>query len=330
MSPDVIRGLEPFIYADAWIPVLGSYLYPLRYFGSDRSGNPLDYLEVIKVVRVDETDVAITRGGGLFVRMTPNGRSEEEVERVRKILNLVVCELAFAGIKSAPINDTDIQTGKLIGRHISIVGGFGEYGQRTWGPFSLLSATPTAIGQAATYWPPNFYWLVADPVPIDALDELPNARILRQVGEQVPEIFCAAVSHGAQHSLGETILSAWLVCEAILTSRWRTYLRQLDSSRRHRLEDFRIYSASVQLETLLTAGQIDTRTYEALHAARKVRNDLAHNVKMTQRGADISLTAMRVALEMVNANVERIEGFAFMGGSIGNPSRIPEPEFPFD
>ncbi len=60
--------LGRFVYEPSWTPLRGTYLWPLKFFGPERSHEPNDYLEVIKVVEVSGVDVAISRGGGLFVR----------------------------------------------------------------------------------------------------------------------------------------------------------------------------------------------------------------------------------------------------------------------
>ena len=60
--------LGRFVFDTAWTPLKGAHMHPLRFFAVDRSKDPNDYLEVLEVVEVDGTNVAITRGGGLFVR----------------------------------------------------------------------------------------------------------------------------------------------------------------------------------------------------------------------------------------------------------------------
>jgi hypothetical protein len=90
--------LGRFIYEKSWTPVWGCYLNPLRFFGPvgpDGFTNPNDYLEVVKVLDVADTDVAISRGGGLFVRTDRLERTPEAVGTVVRIFNLVLCELAI-------------------------------------------------------------------------------------------------------------------------------------------------------------------------------------------------------------------------------------------
>ncbi|MFC7480141.1 hypothetical protein ACFQX7_08990 [Luedemannella flava] len=168
-----------------------------------------------------------------------------------------------------------------------------------------------------------------DAAALDDLGRLENAKELAQVGAHIPAIFSAAISHAAQHSVGETIISSWLVCEAILTHVWSTYTSSLEKARKRRLEDFRVYSSAVQLETLFTAGLISESIYSDFHAARKIRNELAHNTKMSLNGAAQAVQALFSALRLLNVDTRLLPGFGFMGGGIGLPENTLEPVFDF-
>lgn len=336
MAFEVVESvpLGRFLFGESWTPVWGAHVYPLRFFGQGGSNDPNDYLEVIKVITADDSDVALTRGGGLYARAREDSRSEREVQRVMRLLNLVVCELSIQGVASDPVNDTDIQMGKLIGHHIAIAGGWGMYGERTWGPLALLASSPRDTGAAYgrpgnNWWPPNFYWPAHDAAVLDRLGNLPNARALSAIGDHIPALTAAAIAHSSRHNVGETILTAWLVSEAIITALWRRYIGTITGSgRRDRLRDFRIYTASVQLETLLTAGHLDERAYESLHAARKIRNDLAHNARMSEDGARIALEAMKSGLALLNIETVSV-AYTFQGGGMLHSPREADPGFPF-
>jgi len=101
--------LARFIYDRDWTPVWEAYLYPLRFFGSKRSTDPNDYLEVARVVSMCGKDVAITRGGGPFVRARGMERTGTVVDDIVTVLNCLLYEFTLEGLVSAPITDTDVQ-----------------------------------------------------------------------------------------------------------------------------------------------------------------------------------------------------------------------------
>ncbi len=306
----------------------------LRFFGTDRATDPNDYLEVLQVVDALGTDVAVTRGGGLFVRMD-RPIAVDDAEAIAITLTLVLCEFAIRGLFSHPITDIDVQSGKLIGRHASITGGFGMFGDRTWGPYALLATESADVGASSgmgrnDYWPPNFYWFVVDPNVLDGLDGVPNAARLRDVSPTLPALLVAAAYHARRHSIAETILASWIVTEEILSSAWDGYVAGLgDGARRKRLKDYRIYTASVQTEALLTAGVLHVETYEVVHQVRKVRNDLAHRSVMSQQAASACLEAMRVMLRRLAIATDHFQGWTYQSGGAGAPAVELEPEFPF-
>ncbi len=243
--------LGRFIYDYDWTPLKGTYIYPLRFFGSDRSYDPNDYLEVVRVVDIDGTDVAITRGGGLFVRDNEQFQTRETTGSLVSLLNLLLCEFAFQGLVSQPITDTDVQSAKLIGRHASITGGWGSYAERTWGPYTLLGsgARDMAIGYTVPrndYWPVNFYWTTHNPEILDKITGLSDARTLKQLSPTLPLLLVAAAYHSSRHNLAETSLTAWITSEEILSYLWDQYVSSMpEKGRRSRLNDVRTYSASV-------------------------------------------------------------------------------------
>jgi hypothetical protein len=330
--------LSRFIFDASWTPVRGTYLYPLKVLGVDeRPTDPNDYLEVIKVVPVTGVDVAIRRGGGLFARDKGQYSTPEAINRLVDTLNMITCEFALAGLVSQPVTDIDIQSCKLIGRYISITGGWGSFGERTWGPYALLCMKPRDMSAPYTttanpYWPPNFYWTAhGDKHLLDTVEKLANAPLLSSVAPSLPSLVAAAAFHAARHNLSETIVTSWVVVELILYRRWTDHVKSLlDSGRRRRLEDTRTYSAGVQAEVLITAGLIQDDTYNKVQAARKTRNDFAHRGAASADGAAGCMEAMRAMIGLLGVRVERLSGFAYQSGGIGSPAVELEPEFPFN
>jgi hypothetical protein len=327
--------LARFIYDRAWVPVRGTYLSPLRFFASDRTLDPNDYLEVIRVVDVAGTNFAITRGGGLFVREDERYSNRDGLEALVHLYNLLQAEFAFHGIPAHPVTDIEIQSGKLIGKHASITGGFGAFAERTWGPYVLLSMHKrdlgTYYGQAQNdYWPQNFYWMPCDPSLPERVHGVPNALRLRDISSTLPTLLVAACYHATRHDLAEGMVTSWIVVEEILSYLWDDHLSRIaERERRDRLADNRTYSAAVRIEVLQVAGTLPTDLCRVLHEARKLRNALAHRAVMGLQAADVCLQAMRQMLSYVGLPATQLPGVTYQSGGIGPPSVALEPDFPF-
>jgi hypothetical protein len=338
MSFELVERLPlgRFSYEPCWTPLFGAYIYPLRLFANDRSYDPNDYLEVVRVENIAGTDVAITRGGGLFVRDRLEGRLDAETtENISGLFNLILCELTLLEFISQPFTDADIHSAKLIGRHASILGGWGYYADRTWGPFSLLAAErrDLSVGYSTVrnyYWPPNFYWRPHPAAVLSRLNGASRALKLKEISQTLPALVVAASFHASRRNQAETILTAWIACEEILSHLWEQRLSKIaDRARRERLKDSRTYSASVQAEVLLTGHLLDEPTYKIVQEARKIRNDMAHGSKMSSAGAATCLEALRSMLSSVGVATDFMP-YQTGYGYIGRPVEALEPEFRFD
>lgn len=326
-----------FLASNSWTPLKGSYIFPLKVFGDDRPPLAADYLEVLSVRDANGVDVAITRGGGLFVRPDPDLELVDSsyARQVAATLNFVLCELSVQGMVSHAVTETDVQDGRLLGHHATILGGWGNHGERTWGPVSLLVSQPGDLNEgfglpANPYWPPNFYWTPNFDLDIlDRIDGFSNASKLLRYGAMLPTLLVSAAFHASRYNISETVLSSWIVCEALVSARWDEYVMELAPERKKRLNDTRTYSASVRLEVLRTVGALDDECYTLLHQARAARNDLAHNVRVTVEKAAVCVSAMRLFLSRFDIETERMPGFIFSGGGSGPPQEIVHPQFPF-
>ena len=330
--------LGRFIYDPDWTPLKGTYILPLRFFTTDRTGrtaDPNDYLEVIQVVDVAGTDFAITRGGGLFVRDIGQYRTREALGKLVELFNLLLAEFAFQGLASHPVTDIEIQCAKLIGRHASITGGWGSFADRTWGPYVLLAMQVRDVGDGYgrtgnPYWTANFYWVAHDPAILDRLTGIPNAIRLRDISSTLPALLVAATYHATRHSLAEGVVMSWIVCEELLSYLWDQHVSKIqEKERRDRLKDSRTYSAAVRLEVLLVEGSLQPELCALLQRARGMRNALAHRSITDQESADICNRAMREMLSHVGFPTQQMPGFSYQSGSIGGPITALEPTFPF-
>jgi hypothetical protein len=327
--------LGRFIYDHDWTPVKGTYILPLRFFAPDRTSDPNDYLEVIKVLDVAGTDFAISRGGGLFVRDKGQYNTREQHEKLVELFNLLLAEFAFQGLASHPVTDIEIQSAKLIGKHVSITGGWGSFADRTWGPYVLLAMHTRDLGEGYKrssnhYWPVNFYWRPHDPSVLERISGTANALRLREISSTLPALLVAATYHATRHSLAEGIVTSWIVCEELLSFLWDQHVSQLpEKERRDRLKDSRTYSAAVRLEVLLTNGSIGPELCSLLQRARGMRNALAHRSVTSQESADLCSRAMREMLTHVGFSTQQMRGFSYQSGGSGMPRTALEPNFPF-
>ena len=334
---------DRFLSAEDWTPLLGNWIHPLRVFRGERPSDPNTYLAIVEVVDVLGVEVAITLGGGMFVRNRGQYESIEQRYDLVGIFNLLLCEFAFAGLEPEPVTLSDLQDGRLIGRHAGIFGGWGNYAHKTFGPVALLSVDRAAAVGPHGIWPPNYYWLPADPGVPARVKALTHALALRKVSESVPILVVAAISHLDRRNNAEAIISCWIVCEQILTFVWDSYRDALpalqldrltartvldaDKSREDRLNDHRTYSASVQAEVLLTAGILPPAAYALLQAARKIRNDLAHRAKIVPESTRTVFEAMRAMMALIGVS-DLSWKFSSSGGG-ARPREALEPEFPF-
>jgi hypothetical protein len=327
--------LSRFVYDQEWTPIKGAWVLPLVFFGTDRTLDPNDYLEVMRVIPIGDADVAVTRGGGLFVRDRGQYNSPESRDRLADSLNLLLAEFAVQGLPSKPITDIEIHDGKLIGRHAAIVGGGGRFADRTWGPFALLASPPRDLANSAghvgaTYWPVNFYWFVHDESLLDRACELRNALRLQQISQSLPSLLVAAIYNVERHNLPEAIISAWIVCEELISFLWDEYVNtNTDRKRRDRLNDHRTYSASVRLDMLLAEKVLAPELNQVVHEARRVRNALAHRASISRSAAEACDLALRELLHRVGVSTGRLPGYTSSASGIGGPRRVLEPPFAF-
>jgi hypothetical protein len=328
--------LGRFNFDPDWTPVLGTYIVPLVFFAADRSNDPNDYLVVERVATVKNSDVAITRGGGLYVRDCGQYNDPESRQKLANLLNIVLAEMAFQGLVSEPVTNLDIQTGHLIGRHVSIPGGWGSHAIRTWGPHWLLAPVPRELADNypgygnATCWPPNAFWMPHDPSILQRIDGMSASLRLDEISSSLPTLLVAAVYHASRHNFAESILSSWIVAEEILSYVWDQYVASVTSSaRQKRLEDSRTYTAAVRAEILHSIGTLDETIYDLLSAARKARNELAHRALVRQEAASTCIDTMRAMLQRIGLETERLPAYPHTFGGSGQPRNALEPSVEF-
>jgi hypothetical protein len=311
----------------------GTYLYPLRILGTGvRPNDANDYLEVVAVLKVGGCKVAVTRGGGIFVRQRDPVHSWEEAVETVRVLNLLVCELALNGLISEPVSTADIQSGKLIGRHIAIAGGWGNFPERNYGVLTILAASPREMGPGNIWWPPNVFWIPHHDLKIlEKVDGTPIVKQLMKASETIPGLVASACYNAHRHNQSAAAVMAWVATEQVLSHFWEQLVAGIqDAQRQRRLKDFRTYTSSVQIEALESQGVLDTALATKLHAARSARNKLAHTGTLSEDGYATCLYAMTAMIEkLCQRQVDVPVALQASGGS-DSPIHIPDPEFDLD
>lgn len=323
--------LTRFLFEPEWVPVQGTYLYPLRVLqAEERPREVNDYLEVVTVVDVGGRRVAVTRGGGMFLRARVTTDTWAEAVEVTRILNLLVCELTLHGLISEPVSTAHIQAGKLIGRHIAIPGGWGDFAERNWGVLALLASPIRDMGppyrSGNPWWTGNFYYVPhSDPTLLSAVRGMHLVRQLLEASTTLPAFIASAYYNADRHNLAEAAVSAWISTEQILSHYWREYVASIDDAqRRRRLMDYRSYISSIQLEILDTISVFPSALAKKVHVARKARNELAHYGKLEFSDANACLTAMHAMIEFFCGTTLPNPVIGQASGGVLTPSVIPE------
>jgi len=95
------------------------------------------------------------------------------------------------------------------------------------------------------------------------------------------------------HDWDWSLMTSWAAIESTLSDFWKQFILKnekivnpdglemtfIDKTRKNRLEDFRSYSSSVQLEVLSLADELDFSLFGSLQKLRKCRNDWIHSLK---------------------------------------------------
>jgi hypothetical protein len=123
--------------------VIGTYVYPLGFFGEPDWKESYSCTEVVRRTRIDRCEVLITRMGGLFVQPPqeltdpycacydsagPMSDLETKMafeESTAEVFNLLICELALLGVVSEPVSPVHISYGQLIENHALVLVGSG-------------------------------------------------------------------------------------------------------------------------------------------------------------------------------------------------------------
>lgn len=282
--------------------VVGTYIYPYCLLSEPNWKNPLSATEIIQQIDTSQSEILVTRNGGLFIkppaelaRADPVSNLEAKIafeEEAAKLLNLVICEYALHEIVSEPATQVHISAGKLIDGYALITsagGGREFYPERTIIP-SLLLLQGT--------W--QVYHRLQDKQITVNVAKLSCASRLAEISENLPALTAGAYSLYSRRQLSEALIDAWIVVEQVIDWLWDKHRDRIsDAERRDRLADSRTYTSAVRIELLHTIDVLDPGLYSHMTRARTHRNNLAHRATISLDMAEETLMAMRSTVEFV-------------------------------
>jgi hypothetical protein len=286
---------------------LGTYLYPNTFLAQPNFDDKLSATDVIDRLTISQTEVLVTRMGGLFTaiphplvgeRRTPKGhliwdhmQAQLDFEQsVCQTFNLLICEFCLRGHVSEPASPAFLGAATLEDNRI--------YVKRFHG--APVSYFDRALSPASALQHDDLFFLAALGKDLEIYPRarpLKTALLLSQLSPNLPTIVASAYSLYTQHRLSEALIDAWIAAEQIIDSIWESYLRLLpDKERIRRLKDERTYTVAVRLELLVTAGKLPEELYCALQKARHHRNAVAHRAEIGFFAAMDTLGALRLLI----------------------------------
>lgn len=274
--------------------MLGVQLFPARWLVNpevilDEGSLAASTTRIVAVgVPVAGWEVMINRTAGVFLRRPPDLDDSIEAAaafaaKTTQVLNSVVCELALAGTFFQPVSSLDVGRAVLHEQHAAVVS----------------SSRPTISMQSAYGYPLDLLWQGRAPsMDLEEILQIRGARELYGIAAQLPQAVAAAYFWYNQRQNVEALLNAWIACEQLLDLWWKQYVSTfVNGKRRDRLNDARTYGSSVRIEILQSLGLLTPELADALHTARRARNELAHRAALTVHGATDAIMAMKATLE---------------------------------
>lgn len=291
--------------------VIGTYLYPTRYFGTQKPDDRDAATEIIGVVHIGSHEVLVTRSSGLFIRPPASFRdplkgsaidSEKDFrgklafeEEAAEAFNQLICELTLKGIVSEPASPVHISRGQIIDGHALITstsGGREIYLERTMAPSLALM---------------RHEWLMGPSHAESVLEQAATLSCTKHsvsISSTLPSLVAGAYYWLSRRQPSEALIDSWIVTEQALDYLWKEYIETLsDDERKKRLKDERTYTAAVRAEILLTAGRVEEQLYKRIQRARGFRNDLAHRARISLQNTVDCVLAMKAVIELICGEV---------------------------
>jgi hypothetical protein len=110
-----------------------------------------------------------------------------------------------------------------------------------------------------------------------------------------------------------------MACEQLLSHLWDRFAidNSLDAEHERDLREGRAFNAATRAETLRVAGILSGKTYTLLTAARRHRNELAHNGEIGDEADTDAIKAMYAMLSAVLDHPSDTESPGDVTGDLG-------------
>lgn len=286
--------------------LVGCYLWPHRLVGPVDFSSPESATSVAWVITSREYEVLLTRNGGLFVRppedlldaLGPKADASigQELQQklefeqdVAEAFNLVICELALAGIVSEPAAPVYISRGELIEGHALITSASG--GRELYLERNLRPSQELIDGS----------WRILSKVEVGSIDQfssLPKARKVDLISPIAPTLVAGAYSLYSRQQYAEALIDSWIVIEQFLHYEYaRNELKRNEGNRRRKGRD--LPKASIVLSQLRRRNWIDKDLGRLIGRAEDHRNRLAHRARLDFTASKETMMTLHAVLEYV-------------------------------
>jgi hypothetical protein len=167
----------------------------------------------------------------------------------------------------------------------------------------------------------------AEVVSIQALDEW--LRRTERLAESSPmsetlRFLLEAYTHFQNSDYLEAFVLSWLIVEKEVYSRWSQHLQEknIEDSRKHKLENPGVWTADVVIEELSLAGVISSDDYRKLMSMKTVRNHIIHKGERVSK--DQADELLELALEIVRNETINLDKKHLRGTTNSDSNEFPD------
>ena len=267
--------LYPYADRDSWLSLQGKFGVVVL---SIPHTSTLDFREDLKSAPIKITNnepVVISRDGLIATSFPTSADSNNKaIAAISYHLNTFLASILLGGITVVSFSEKQIDHVRLNENRLEQISAGGDNFSQTNLQRSLLRKTA----------PPRDFPRV--PMRILGTDSVESAykkgdaivSALPKKGASVLLLLCCG--YFAEQNWAAALITGWTFVETIISAMWNNLVKRVatgDRERRTRLQDFRTYTAAVQIEVLVQSGAVGIDLAGKLHVLRKARNNLAHN-----------------------------------------------------